>query len=249
MATPVNREQFKDYCLRKLGQPLIQINIDDDQVEDRIDEALDYWRNYHHDATRNIHMSYAIQEGDKANTYISLDDSIIAVKKILPIGTSMVGSASSLFDLQFQIRQNDLLTYKVIDPYDMMLLNQHLGLVDQIFKGDVPFDYNKNTNRLYLYWNWNSDAVTGHYIIIEAMKILDGDEFPDIWKDRMLTRYATALIKKQWGNNMKKFRGVRMLGGIEMTGQEIYDEAVEEIKEIEQEIRDGFEEFPAILCG
>lgn len=249
MAIPRTRETFKQHCLRRLGSPVIDINVDDDQLEDRIDEALGYYRTFHHDAVQKIPFVHQLTQTNVDNKYITLDNSIVAVNRVIPIGSSTTGSQSALFDLQFQIRQNDYLTYKTIDPYDMMLINQHLNMVDQIFSGDVMFEFNKNMDRLYLYWNWAVDAVVGNYIVIEAQKELDENEFSDIWTDDWLQAYTTALFKRQWGTNMKKYKGVRMLGGIELSGQEIWQEAMEEIKELETEMRNTWEEPIPFFTG
>lgn len=250
MALPTTRAEFKSYCLKRLGEPVIEINVDDDQVEDRIDEALDYWRTFHHDAIQKIPLKHQITANNITNQYIDMNPDVIAVNRIYSTQTSSVGgSQSSLFDLQYQMRLNDYLSFRVTSPVDMFLINRHFTLIDDIFSGEAPIEFNRKMNRIYPYWDWNRDVTAGDWIIIECSVQLDPDEYGLVWSDRMLIRYATALIKMQWGNNLKKYEGTRLLGGITMNGQQIYSEAVEEIKEIEEKIREEFEEPPIFITG
>lgn len=245
MAIPTNREQFKDWCLRQLGHPVIEINVDDDQVEDRIDEALQYFQDFHFDGVERWYIPHPISAEDIENRYISIPDNIIGVTRIFPAGTSQV---RNMFDLQYQIRLNDLnlLTSGSIVYFTQM--QQHLRLLDMTFNGEAPLRFNRHTGKLYIDADWNKLGES-KYIIVEGYIIVDPDTYEDVWNDRMLKRYATALIKKQWGNNMKKFAGMQLPGGIQMNGQQIYDEANQEIADIEQLIRASYEEPPMMAIG
>lgn len=248
MAVPANREQFKDYCLRKLGQPVIEINVDNDQVEDRIDEALSYWRDFHHDAVQRTYMQHQLTSTDIANQYITANNDVMGVSRIFPANGSSGAGRINMFDLRYQIRLNDFISYRATEHLDFYLINRYLTDIDRFFVGETPIEFNRHMNRIHLYWDWENDAVAGEYIIIECTVALDEDTFTDIWSDRSLQRYATALIKRQWGNNMKK-HNVTLLGGATMNGQQIYDEAEAEIEKLEQSIRDEFEEPPRFFTG
>jgi hypothetical protein len=250
MALPNSREEFKKRCLYNLGDPVISINVDDDQVENRIDEALDFWRNFNHDAVQKVPFKHQITANNITDKYIAVNNDVIAIERILPmVGSSGITSGSSLFDLQYQIRLNDYLTYKVTNPVDIYIMQTNLDLIDQVFNGEAPVQFNRHMNRIYPYWDWANDVSEGDWIIIECLIALDGDTFTDIWTDRILTKYATALIKLQWGNNLKKFSGTKLLGGVTMDGQQMYNEAIEEIDKIEKEMRETYEEPPHFICG
>jgi hypothetical protein len=318
MATPSSRAAFKQYCLRKLGKPVIEINVDDDQVEDRIDEALKYYWDYHFDGSTQTYYKHVFQPGDfpdvlkevvvhdggtgYSNTdtvtitrttgdsegsgataslstyangtiraitvtavgtnyrldptatittstgsganitaykggYVTLPDNIMGAVRIFPIGDYI--ATNNIFNIRYQIALNDLytLTYQSMVPYFMAF--QHLQLLEQLLVGQQPIRYNRHTNRLYIDVNWNK-VEAGQYLVIEAYEVVDPVKFTDVWNDRWLHRYATALIKKQWGNNLKKFSGIQMPGGVTFNGQQIYDEAEQEIEMMEKEMINSF---------
>jgi len=245
MSVPATREQFKDWCLRDLGHPVIEINVDDDQVEDRIDEALQYFRDFHFDGVERWYLPHQITEEDIQNRYISVSDDIIGITRIFSISSSTV---RNMFDLQYQIRLNDLTLLTTGSIVYFTQMQQHLRLLDMTFNGEQPVRFNRHTGKVYIDMSWDKVAV-GQYIILEGFIVLDTDTYVKVWSDRMLKRYATALINKKWVNNMKKFSGMQLPGGITMNGQQIFEEAVNEIKEIEQLIRDTYEEPPMFLIG
>lgn len=246
MSNPASREQFKDWCLRQLGHPVIEINVDDDQVEDRIDEAFQYIQQFHFDGVERWYLPHQITAEDITNKYITIPDNIIGVTRIFSLGAS--SSVRNMFDLQYQMRLNDmsLLTTGSIVYFTQM--QQHLRLLDMTFNGEQPVRFNRHTNKLYIDMSWDKVTV-GQYIVIESFIIIDPDTYTKIYNDRMLKKLATAYIKKQWGNNMKKFGGMQLPGGIMLNGQQIYEEAVQEIAEIEALIRDTYEEPPQFLIG
>lgn len=228
-----SREAFKEYCLRKLGKPVIEINVDDDQVEDRIDEALKYYWDYHFDGTEKQYYKHQFTEDDVANKYITIPQNIIGVVNIFDIGDYI--ATNNIFNIRYQIALNDLytLTYQSMVPYYMAF--QHIQLLEQLLVGKQPIRYNRNTNRLYIDVNWDK-VVVGQYLVVEAYQIVDPDEFNDVWNDRWLQRYATALIKKQWGTNLTKFIGMQLPGGVQFNGEKIYNDAHEEIDKLEAEM-------------
>jgi len=316
MATPVTRAEFKEYCLRKLGKPVIEINVDDDQVEDRIDEALKYYYDYHFDGTEKMYYRYVFTEADRPDAvkeivvhdggtgysnsdtvtitrstgtdatsgdgatatlttyangtisaitvtnnganyrkdpnvtittsggsgasvsayvggYITMPQNIIGAVNIFDIGDYI--ATNNIFNLRYQIALNDLytLTYQSMVPYYMAF--QHIQLLENLLVGKQPIRYNRNTNRLYIDVNW-AKIDAGSYLVVEAYQIVDPAKFPDVWGDRWLQRYASALIKKQWGTNLTKFNGIQLPGGVTFNGEKIYNDAEADIEKMEQEM-------------
>lgn len=234
MAVPSSRVEFKEYCLRKLGKPVIEINVDDDQVDDRIDEALKFYWDYHYDGSERIYYKYQITETDKVNKYITLPENIIGAVSIFNIGDPAV-RADDLFNIRYQIALNDLYTLTSVSLVPYYLVMQHLGVIQELLVGKQPIRYQRHQDRLYVDMDWNTLTV-GSYIIVDAYGVIDPDIWTDAWGDRFLAKYATALIKRQWGNNLKKFTGMQLPGGIQFSGQQIYDEANEEIQALEKDM-------------
>ncbi len=247
MSVPASREQLKDWCLRQLGHPVIEINVDDDQVEDRVDEAFQYFRDFHYDGVERWYLRHQMTETDKQNKYIPVTDNIIGVTRIFPVGST--NASVNMFDLRYQLRLHELYDFTSTSYVNYVLTQQHIRTLDLLFSGETPVRFNRHSNKLYIDWDWNYDIQVGEWIIIEGTIVLDPDEYNDVYNDRMLKKLATAYIKKQWGNNMKKFAGMQLPGGITMNGQQIYEEAVAEIKELEDLIRDTYEEPPQFLVG
>jgi hypothetical protein len=233
MPTITSRSEFKEYCLRKLGKPVIEINVDDDQVEDRIDEALKYYWDYHFDGTEKIYYKHQFTQEDIENRYITLPQNIIGAVNIFALGDYI--ATNNIFNIRYQIALNDLytLTYQSMVPYYMAF--QQLQLLEQLLVGQQPIRYNRNTNKLYVDVNWEKVTV-GYYLVVEAYQVVDPTVYQDVWNDRWLQRYATALIKKQWGTNLTKFTGMQLPGGVQFNGEKIYNDAHEEIEKYEQEM-------------
>lgn len=234
MAVPASRQQFKDYCLRKLGFPVIEINVDDDQVEDRIDEALNYFWDYHFDGNEKIYYKHQVTAADKQNKYIILPENIIGAVSIFSIGDPSV-RADDLFNIRYQIALNDLYTLTSVSLVPYYMTMQHLAVIQEMLVGKQPIRYNRLRNQLYVDMDWNT-LNEGEFLLVEAYQIVDPEEFTDAWGERWLQNYATALIKKQWGTNLKKFTGMQLPGGVQFNGQQIYDEADAEIKEMERDM-------------
>lgn len=234
MAKPTTRAEFKEYCLRELGKPVIEINVDDDQVDDRVDQALAYYWDYHFDGSEMTYYKHQIVSDDLTNKYITLPENIIGAVNIFPIGDPSV-KANDIFNIRYQIALNDLYTLTSVSMVPYYMAMQHLATVADLLVGQQPVRYSRHKDRLYIDMDWNKVQV-GDFLIVQAYEIVDPDVFPDAWSDRWLALYATALIKRQWGNNLKKFTGMQLPGGVSFNGQQIYDEAVQEIKELENEM-------------
>lgn len=322
MATPNSRDTFKQYCLRALGAPVLEINVDDDQLEDRIDEALDYWRQYHYDGIEEMYLkqrirastatlttnnadqfgiatvitgsvsgakatvagedntnSYVHQDnlssgntllirdivgtfadgelitgtGKNSNTvtavlasnaitlneydnrYIDIPDYVWGVTDVLSIGQA--SSSKNIFDLQYQLRLNDLydLTSTSIIYYQTVM--QHLDLLDWTLNGKDSFRYNRLENRLYLDVNWKQNIVLGDYVIIKAYRALDPTTWSKVWNETWLKEYTIALFKRQWAINIKKFKGIQLPGGVTLDGDSMYQEAMAEIATLRDDLQ------------
>jgi len=236
MANPSTRQELADYCLRKLGQPVIEINIDEDQLEDRIDEALQYFQQYHDDAIIRVFMKHQITSTDISNEYITLPDSVISVRQVLPFGGE--NGSINMFDARYQIHLND-----IFDMGHMGNLNnyaqiqQYMTTLNMILNGAPQIRYNRHMDKLFVDHDWSTDIQVDDYIIIDAMQVVDPTAYPDVYNDQWLKRYTTALIKRQWGENLLKFEGMQLPGGVQMNGTQIFESAMQDIERLEEEIR------------
>lgn len=237
MAIPTTREEFAELCLQRLGKPVINIEVTDDQVDLAIDEALAVYRDHHYDASSKVYYKHLVTEKDKQRRYITLPDSIHGVTRIFDV--TGIYNGNNIFDIRYQIALNDLytLTQQSMVPFFMTM--QHLELLNTILTGAKPIRFQRHQNRLYIDMNWKTIA-EGIYIVVECYQNIDPEEFEDVWSDRWLQKYTTALVKRQWGNNLKKFSGVQMPGGIQFNGQIIYDEAIREIEELDAQVINDF---------
>jgi len=233
MAIPTSRDQLKEHCLRRLGKPVVDINVDDEQVEDRIDEALLYYRDYHFDGSERVLLKHQITAADKTNQHITLDDSYIGVVGVFDIGDST--QTSNLFNVRYQIHLNDLFDFSSATYVPYVTAMRHVAQLEEIFVGKQPIRFNRHTNKLHIDMSWN-DVTVGNYIIVDSYKVTDPGTYADVWSDRWLMQYTTSLIKRQWGENLKKFEGLQMPGGLTFNGQKIWEEATEEIRRLEDEM-------------
>lgn len=247
MSIPSTREQHKDWCLRQLGHPVVEVNIDDDQIEDCIDSALQYYQDFHFDAVERWYLKHEITAQNKTDKYIPIPDSIIGITRIFPIGST--NASVNMFDLRYQLRLHELYDFTSTSYVNYVLTQQHIRTLDMLFSGETPIRFNRHSGKLYIDWDWDNKVDSGEWLVIEGFIILDPNNYTKVWNDRMLKRLTTAHMKRIWGTNMKKFQGMQLPGGIMMNGQQIYDEAVQEIKEIEDLIRDTSEEPPQFLLG
>ena len=234
MATPTTRAEFKAYCLRKLGAPVIEINVDDDQVDDRIDEALRYYYDYHFDGSEKIYYKHLITEQDITNRYITLPENIIGAVSVFSMGDPIVRS-DDLFNIRYQIALNDLYTLTSVSMVPYYMVMQHLALISEMLVGKAPIRYQRHKDRLWIDKDWKASNA-GEYLLVEAYEVVDPETWTDAWNDRWLQNYCTALIKKQWGSNLTKFTGMSLPGGVQFNGEKIYNDAVEEVNKMEQEM-------------
>lgn len=234
MAQPTTRAEFKEWCLRKLGKPVIEINVDQDQVDDRVDEALAYYWDYHFDGTERTYYKYQITSQDIANKYITIPENIIGVVSIFDLSSSL-STGSGMFNVQYQFVLNNLYELVNFEFLHYYMTMEHIQFMEQMLVGKQPIRYNRNVNKLYIDTNWERLTV-GSYIIVEAYQVVDPAVYADVWKDRWLQNYATAKIKYQWGSNLTKFSGMQLPGGVQFNGEKILGDAQEELTRMEQEM-------------
>ena len=238
MAIPTTRSAFKEYCLRRLGKPVIEINVDEDQVEDRIDDALRYYWDYHFDGAEKVYYKHAVTSTDRTNKYITLPENIIGAVSIFSIADPSIRS-DDLFNIRYQIALNDLYTLTSVSMLPYYMVMENLALIAEMLVGKQPIRYNRHMNKLYVDMDWNT-LTDGEFLLVEAYQIVDPTDYVDVWKDQWLMRYATALIKRQWGANLSKFTGMTLPGGVQFNGQTLYNEAIQEIDTLEHEMIHSF---------
>ena len=338
MAEPTTKTEFKSWCKRKLGYPVIDINVDEDQVDDRVDEAIQYWNTFMQNGQQRMYLKHKLTEDDvkrsatnveetavakgtgasevstsilgtgatatdtsvtltDASTfptqgqikiaadgtnaeeivaytaktgnvlttaaltldhdvgsavtlyvsatwgigqdYIPMPDGILSVLRILPFTDR---GNLNMFDIRYQLRLNDLYDFSDISVIHYQMTMWQLDLLDMLLVGEKPINFNLHAGRLYIDMSWNNDLDVGEYIVIECYRKLNAAEYTSAYNDFFLKRYATALIKRQWGENLIKFQGVTMLGGVQMNGETIYNEAIREINQLEEQGRETWQE-------
>ena len=251
MSIPTTREEYKEYCLRNLGKPVIEINVSEEQLQDRIDEALSLYHEMHFDAVEKVYLKHELTAGEVSNNYIEIPDAVRGVTRIFSVGTvdSGILSGANPFSLAYQLRVSDLYTFFSNSMLDYYLYKRHLSLIEEILAGSTPIRFTKHQHRLYIDGNWTSVLIAGAWIIIEAQRLLDPDTYPSVWADDWLLRYGTALFKRQWGVNVGKYKDVRLPNGAVLRGGEIYAEAKEEVEFLRQEMNSTWVEPPEMWIG
>jgi len=251
MAAPNSRGTLADYCKRRLGEPVIEVNIDEDQVEDRIDEALQYYREFHSDATVRTYLKHLVTATDVTNQYIPLANNIIFVSKMFPVAGGIVGG-SGMFDIKYQMMLNnihDLMNFAGdLAYYEQM--QQYLSTLDMKLNGTPQVQFSRRQNRLYVFGDFiDGDIQEGDYIVAEVYTEISDSDHTSIFNDMFVKEYTTALIKQQWGQNLIKFEGMQLPGGVILNGRQIYDDATAEIATLRENIRLEHEFLPDFFVG
>ena len=248
MATPTSRQSLKDYALRQLGAPVIDINVDDSQLEDRLDDALQFFYDFHTDGYEKVYLSHAVTAEDKTNGYLdisNINDAVTQVVRIFPLSVN----TTNIFDLRYQLALNDFYGLRsggTMTQYT--ITQQHISLLQQLLDPEFQFDFTRSTMRLHIHTDWD-DINVGDFIVFEAYAIIDPETFTKVYNERHLKKYVTALFKKQWGQNLSKFTGIQLPGGVEFNGNEIYSDALQEIEKLEEQMRETYEEPPNFCVG
>jgi hypothetical protein len=249
MAKPNSRQTFIDYCLRSLGAPVIEINIDDDQLDDRVDEALQFYQHYHDDAIEKIYLKHEVTQTDIDNGYIAINDLITDVVRVLPLRETV--SSTDMFDIRYQIHLNDIYALGFMGSLtEYVMAQQWLSLLDLVIDSDEKHvNFERHMNRLTIHMDWSEEVEVGDHLLVECYRIIDPDTFTDVYNDYFLKRYATALIKKQWGQNLIKFEGMVMPGGVTFNGRQLFDDAVQELEQLVEEARLNWEKPVDFMTG
>jgi len=275
MAKPSSRQGLIDYCLRRLGAPVLEINVDEDQIDDLVDDALQYFQERHFDGVERVYLKHKITQEEKdrgrgrgitnpvgiASTtasstvgitttftyeedsnFIQIPDSVIGVNGVFKMNSSTL--SSGMFNVAYQIFLNDVYYFSSIELLTYSMTKEYLELITWMTNPDKSVRFNKRQNKLFIDMNWGS-AITDDYLVIDCYRILDPNDYTNVWNDSFLKMYLTALIKKQWGQNMMKFQGVKLPGGVELNGRQMYEDAIRELDDIKQRMRSEFE-LPAL---
>lgn len=251
MAQPTSRDTLIEFCLRRLGAPVLEINVDPDQIDDKVDDALQTYRRFHSEGTYRTYISTQLTETDVANEYITLPDDVMYVTRVFPLSATG-GSSRNMFDIKYQIMLNDITAMHSyigdLAYYEQVM--QYLSIIDMQLTGTIQADYTRTQNRLRIHGEFsNNNLDVGDYVVVEAFRATDPAEAQKIWSDQFIKDYVTALIKQQWGMNMMKFEGMQLPGGVQMNGRQYYEDAVEEIQLLRQRMRDEYEMPPDFMIG
>ena len=251
MATPSSRDELIDYCLRRLGAPVIEINVDIDQLEDRTDDTLQLFQEYHTDAVVRTFLKHQVTADDVTNGYIAVDDSITYIKKLFQIN-STGGSSAGMFDIKYQISLNEIydLNTFIGDLAYYEQIKQYLSLIDQMLTGQPQIDFNRHQNRVYIHGEFSEQNIkAGDYLVFETFKIVDPQTYTDVYNDLFVKEYLTQAIKQQWGANLIKFEGMQLPGGVTLNGRQLYDDATQEMLRLEEKLRTTYELPVDFLVG
>ena len=275
MSKPASRQQLIDYCLRRLGAPVLEVNVDDDQIDDLVDDALQYFNERHFDGVERMYLKYEITQSDidrgkaklpngpgivtttatslgntynwyESSNYIQVPDSVIGVEKIFKFDTSSI--SGGMFSIKYQLFLNDLYYFNSVELLQYAMVKSYLEDIDFLLTTDKQVRFNKRQNRLYLDVDWGQQKA-GNYLILDCYRILDPNEFTKVYNDSFIKQYLTALIKRQWGQNLIKFRGVKLPGGIELNGREFYEDAQRELDDLKQRMSLEYELPPYDFIG
>jgi hypothetical protein len=245
---PSTRQELITYCKRQLGAPVITINVSDDQVEDCVDDAIQFYQEYHADATVKHYRKHTITSDDVTNKYIDIPEDIIFLTHLLPF----TSSTKNMFSIEYQMHLNDL--YNLRNPGSIInyeMTQQYMSLLNMTFDTSYAqtIRFNRHMNRVFVDAGWGTEINDGDILVFECYSTVNPSDYPDVYNDMFLKRYLTALIKKQWGSNTKKFSGMQLPGGVEITGQDIFDEAKADLEKLEEEMSSRYSMPPIGFVG
>ena len=281
MAKPASRQQLIDYCLRKLGAPVLEINVDDDQIDDAVDDAIQLFNERHFDGVERMFLKYKITQEDldrgrakdtdgvgivtttatstnisgygtttsswyETSNFIQVPDSVVGIEKIFKFDTSTI--SGGMFSIKYQLFLNDLYNFNSVELLQYAMVKSYLEDIDFLLTTDKQVRFNKRQDRLYLDVDWGAET-EGNWLILDCYRALDPTSFTQVYNDPFLKQYLTALIKRQWGQNLIKFKGVKLPGGIELNGREIYDDAERDIEALRSRMTSEYELPPYDFVG
>lgn len=250
MATPASRNGLRDYCLRRLGHPVVEINVTQSQIEDRIDDALQAYQMFAYDGSVRTYLKHAITQTDKDNKYIPVPDSVHFIRGVLPIRSNRSSSAS-MFDIQYQLHMNDIFDLSYAGALSHYVQTKaYINLLQMVLNGYEEIEFSRLEDKIFFpSIKWDENINVGDHFVIDAYRMIDPTVSLEVYDDPWIKRYVTATIKKQWGTNLKKFNNFQLPGGIQIDGQSIYTEADEEVTKLEEELRTQYELPPDFFVG
>ena len=281
MAKPASREELIEYCKRQLGAPVLEINVSDEQVDDLVDDAFQYFQERHFDGIERMYLKYQFTQGDidrgkaqgttgvgivtttgtstaisgygtttsnfyETSNFIQVPETVVGIEKIFKFDMSAI--SGGMFSIKYQLFLNDLYYFNSVELLQYAMVKSYLEDIDFLLTTEAQVRFNKRQDRLYLDIDWGSVSV-GDYLIIDCFTLLDPSSYTRVWNDSFLKPYATALIKRQWGQNMSKFQGVKLPGGIELNGIEMYEQAEKELERIRENMSNTYELPPLDMIG
>ena len=280
MAKPTTRKELQEYCLRQLGAPVLEINVDDDQIDDLIDDTFQYFNERHFDGVEKMYMKYQLTQADidrgsaknktevgivtttatsvdtgagtfssswyETSNFIQVPDAVIGINNVFKFDTSSI--SGGMFSIKYQLFLNDLYYFNSVNLLQYAMTKSYLEDIDFLLTTDKKIRFNQRQDRLYLDIDWGAQQVED-WIIIECYRALDPENFSGVYNDTFVKKYLTALIKRQWGQNLIKFKGTKLPGGIELNGREIYDDAVKDLADIKERMSTEYELPPLDMIG
>ena len=280
MAKPSTRQGLIDYCLRRLGAPVLEINVDDDQIDDLVDDAIQYFNERHFDGVERMFLKYEIQQADidrgkaggtngvgivtttatsvdtgagsftssfyENSNFIQIPDSVVGIERVFKFDTSSI--SGGMFSIKYQLFLNDLYYFNSVELLQYAMTKSYLEDIDFLLTTDKQIRFNKRQDRMYLDIDWNAQSA-GNFLVIDCYRALDPASFTQVYNDSFVKKYLTSLIKRQWGQNLIKYRGVKLPGGIELNGREIYEDAERELEQLKQTMMLEHELPPLDLIG
>lgn len=243
MARPVSRAELKEYCLRKLGKPVIDINLANSQIDDAIDDAVDFVSDFHHAFSEEAYIAYEVKAADLTNQYITLDENITSVSDV----TNFVNNSDasdSLFSVKYQLRLNDLYDITSTNMTYYYIARQYIALLDDVLNPNIRFQYNEYTRRLSLNLNWSEELRAGLFLLIKVHRKIDMDthtSHTSLWGQRILRDVATEMMRLRWGDNLSKFGDVQLPGGVTLNGPAIVDQAERRLEAIQTDFQTKYE--------
>ena len=281
MAKPSTRQGLIDYCLRKLGAPVLEINVADDQIDDLVDDAIQLFNERHFDGVERMYLKYKLTQEDldrgqakntdgvgivttsatstsisgygtttnswyETSNFLQVPDSVVGIEKIFKFDSSTI--SGGMFSIKYQLFLNDLYQFNSVNLLQYAMTKSYLEDIDFLLTTDKQVRFNKRQDRLYLDIDWGAETV-GNWLVLDCYRALDPTSFTQVYNDPFLKLYLTALIKRQWGQNLIKFKGVKLPGGIEMNGREIYDDAEREIESLRGRMTSEYELPPYDFVG
>jgi len=280
MAQPSTRQELIDYCLRKLGAPVLEINVADEQIDDLVDDAIQFFQERHFDGVYPTFLKYQITKEDiergrakkvgdlgvdsisatanivgtattfnyfENSNYLQVPSHVIGINKIFHFeGSSSI--SSGMFSIKYQLFLNDLYYWGSTELLTYSMTKRYLEDIDFLLTTQKQIRFNKRQDRLYLDIDWSS-LKEGEYLILDCYRMMDPNDYDKVWNDSFIKPYLTSLIKKQWGQNLIKFQGVKLPGGVELNGRQMYDDAIREMDELMNKMSSTYELPPYDMIG